>query len=171
MTTTVACPPARSGPAGPRAGVDTSAYIGPVTGLGARGSAGGQAHEIGVEVDVLDAAFGAGGVAAERVLVARPVAVGDVAADAAAQDGGEFAGRAGDALAEVGRAPVLRCGVQEVGIGIARRNANSGRRCSSTTMLCLAEPPVAARTTGLAMSRSLSIRSANDLNRPLIPAL
>ena len=59
----------------------------------------------------------------------------------------------------------------DVGVGMARRKAKSGRICSSTTMACLALPPVAARITGLAMSRSLSIRSAKDLNSPLIPAL
>ena len=59
----------------------------------------------------------------------------------------------------------------EVGVGMARRKAKSGRSCSSTTIACRAVPPVAARITGLAMSRSLSIRSAKDLKSPLMPAL
>jgi hypothetical protein len=53
----------------------------------------------------------------------------------------------------------------------SRRNANSGRSWSSTTIVCWALLPLAARTAGLAISRSVSIRSANDLNSPLTPAL
>ncbi|GGN79968.1 hypothetical protein GCM10011579_064960 [Streptomyces albiflavescens] len=51
-------------------------------------------HEVGGEVDVGSAAFGAGGVAAELVLIAGPGAVGDRPADAAAQQEYEFGGGA-----------------------------------------------------------------------------
>src|SRR3954468_8109494 len=109
MTTTVA---RRSGSVRPRAGVVASAFTGPVTTLRGCASAGGQAHEVGVEVDVFGAVSGAGGVATELVWVATPVAVGDLSAGSAAQHDGELLCGAGGAPAEVGRAPVLRCGVE-----------------------------------------------------------
>src|SRR4051794_23651119 len=72
-----------------------------------RASAGGEAHERGVEVDVAGGTVGAAGVAGELVLVARPGVVGDLLLDAGADHDRELGGGALDAGAELGGAPVL----------------------------------------------------------------
>jgi hypothetical protein len=51
---------------------------------------GGEAHQVAVEVDVVDGLLGTGGVAGELVLVAGPVVVGDVAWCSAVHEEGEL---------------------------------------------------------------------------------